>query len=261
VADHAEPVREPAPDVRTPAGAPGSLGELLALGGPVTPGVVLASQERVGNQATTAWLQRSVLDDMDEWRRDSLILMAANFIPNPVHYRLTMHYGHGRGAPLRLTPVDVGAMNVQLSVLGWPEVSAAIADADRELRARYRDPEREQAGFPPVIPVDAEAVRRRVTATGHAVANGSLANCTAHVEGEAYADHAGGHFQGTVYLTDFWDFDPKLWATIQGSSGRTFMGEAQTIAGWALLPGQPFDVETDPVPFVQHPGVGRAEIG
>ena len=66
---------------------------------PVTPGVVLASQERVGNQATTKWLQRSVFDDVlpdvvTDATRESRILAAARFIDNPVHYKLTMHYGY-----------------------------------------------------------------------------------------------------------------------------------------------------------------------
>ena len=99
-----------------------------------------------------------------------------------------------------------------------------------------------------------------MTTTGPAVANGSLANCTAHIDGDVYVDHAGGHFEGTVYFSDFWNFDPKLWETIQGTSGRTVIGELETIVGWAALPGQPFDVVTAPVPFVQHPGVGRAEL-
>ena len=64
VPDHAEPARESPAPASAPAAAPSSLGGLLALGGPVTPGVVLASQERVGNRATTQWLQRSVLDDL-----------------------------------------------------------------------------------------------------------------------------------------------------------------------------------------------------
>jgi hypothetical protein len=66
VPDHAEPARSPAPaSTAGAAGAPASLGELVALGGPVTPGVVLASQERVGNRATTEWLQRAAPDDPD----------------------------------------------------------------------------------------------------------------------------------------------------------------------------------------------------
>jgi hypothetical protein len=171
-----------------------------------------------------------------------------------------MHYGYGQGAPLELAASDLMVMNVRLSVLGWPPVSAALAEADAELRARYADPERQQAGLAPVIPVDAEPVRRAVAASGPALANGSLANCRAHVEGEVYVDRAGGHFEGTVRLTDYWDFDPKLWATIQGTSGRTWMGEFQTVVGWAFLPGEPFDVTTQPVRCVQHPGFGHAEL-
>jgi hypothetical protein len=171
-----------------------------------------------------------------------------------------MHYGHGGGAPMTLTASDLRAMKVRISVLGWPAVSAALAEADAELRARYRDDEREQAGLPPVIPVGAEPVRRSVSASGPALADGSLANCRAHIEGEVYVDHAGGHVEGSVRLTDHWDFDPKLWQTIQGTRGRAPMGELETVVGAAFPPGRPFDVDTVSVPFVQHPGVGHAEL-
>jgi hypothetical protein len=263
-AEAPSPVAAPVVDRGTasPGTAPASLGQLVELGGPLTPRVVLTMQERVGNQATTAWLSRNVLPPPAAGQagpRDEIIEMAARFIPNPVHYKLTKHYGYGRGAPLRLTPDDVLAMNARLSVLGWPAVSQALREADDELRRQHADPEREQAGHAPVIPVGAE-VRRHVTADGPAVANGSLANCHAYIDGEVIADREGGHFEGTVEFRDYWDFDPKLWDTIRGSSGRTWIGEIETIIGWAFLPGDPFDVTTELVRIVQHPGFGHAEL-
>lgn len=63
MAERAEPARERAPSAAPAAGAPGTLGDLLALGGPGTPGVVLAAQERVGNRATMQWLHGAAGDD------------------------------------------------------------------------------------------------------------------------------------------------------------------------------------------------------
>jgi hypothetical protein len=59
VPEHAEPspAAEPAPASEA-GGAPRSLADLVALGGPTAPGVLLAAQERVGNRATMSWLQR-----------------------------------------------------------------------------------------------------------------------------------------------------------------------------------------------------------
>ena len=158
---------------------------------------------------------------------------------------------------MKLLRDDLRVMNIQLNIFGFAEVKAAMTQADKELRDRHRDPEREQAGFPPVIPAGAEA-SRAVTAQGSAIANGSIAGCTAHVDGKVIASSNGARFEGTVNFTDRWDFDP---AWLSGShQHRTVMGELEPVAGWLLLPGEPFLIDTETVPVRQDPGSGRAEL-
>ena len=251
----------PAP--RTNAGAGD---DHVNLDGPVNPAQLLSLQRLAGNQATASLLQREVetpggwfgeQNFLGDWRNELLLDMAANVIDNPVHKKCVYHYGRAKGAPLTLDRTDMKAMNIRFSVLGWRAVGTAMKEADAELRKRYKDPEREQAGFAPVIPAGAEA-ERPVSAQGGAIANGSLAGCTAHIEGKVIVSNAGARFEGTVYFTDRWDFDP---AWLSGShQHRTWMGEAQTMVGWALLPGEPFQVDTETVNFKQHPGTGRAEL-
>ena len=227
---------------------------------------MLALQRAAGNRATAALVQRDVETPggffgqhniLGDWRNKLLLDMAAGFIDNPVHRKCVYHYGRMKGAPLKLGPDDLRAMNIQLDLLGWPAVSAAMKEADKELRDRHHDPEREQAGLPPVIPPGEEA-SRPVAAQGSAIANGSIAGCTAHVDGKAIASSGGVRFEGTVHFTDRWDFDP---AWLSGSHPhRTWMGEAQTVVGWALLPGEPFPIDTETVPVKQEPGTGRAVL-
>src|ERR1043166_639260 len=127
--------------------------------------------------------------------------MAAGAIDNPVHRKCVYHYGREKGAPMKLLRGDLRVSNIQLNIFGFAEVKAAMTQADKELRDRHRDPEREQAGFPPVIPAGAEAARA-VTAQGSAIANGSIAGCTAHVDGKVIASSNGARFEGTVNFTD-----------------------------------------------------------
>lgn len=226
----------------------------------------MALQRAAGNHATAALLQRKVETPggwfgehniLGDWRNKLMLDMAAGAIDNPVHRKCVYHYGREKGAPLKLGRDDLRVMNIQLNIFGLAEVKAAMTAADKELRDRHRDPEREQAGFPPVIPAGEEA-SRAVTAQGSAIANGSLGGCTAHVDGKVIATSSGVRFEGTVRITDRWDFDP---AWLSGShQHRTFMGEAETVAGWLLLPGEPFDIDTESVPVRQDPGTGRAEL-
>ena len=69
VAERADPhaaAAEPARDVAAAAGgAPVSMEQFTALGGPTSEDVVLRMQERVGNQATTEWLSQAVAADED----------------------------------------------------------------------------------------------------------------------------------------------------------------------------------------------------
>ena len=64
MAERAEPAPAAAGPVSGPAAAPGgapvSMGQFTALGGPTSEDVVLRMQERVGNQATTEWLSHAV---------------------------------------------------------------------------------------------------------------------------------------------------------------------------------------------------------
>jgi hypothetical protein len=109
--------------------------------------------------------------------------------------------------------------------------------------------------LPPVIPAGAEA-SQAVASSGGAIAN---AGCTAHVEGRMIASANGVRFEGTVHVTDRWDFDPA-WLSSENKAHRTWMGELQTNVGWFLLPGEPFPVDTETVPVRQDPGTGRAEL-
>jgi len=260
VPEHAEPAPSVALDevASATAGAPASLGDLVALGGPTTSGVVLAAQERVGNRATTAWIQRLIPETLlavglAHATRENLILAAATAIDNPVHYKLTMHYGYNKGAALKLTADDLSMMRIQTNIMAWEGVSAAVADAERELRERQKD----RGGQPAAS--GSEVVRRTLDVSGPAVANGSIANCTAHARGELYVDDTIATFIGELDIIDRWDFDPKVWGTITDTSNRTAIGEIETILGWAFLPGDPFDVTSVSVP-VRQVGRGLATL-
>jgi hypothetical protein len=223
-------------------------------------------QRAAGNHATATLVQRKVetpggffgeKNILGDWRNKMLLDMAAGAIDNPVHRKCVYHYGRMKGAPLKLDRDDLRAMNLQLDVFIWPATKAAITEAQKELRDRHRDPEREQAGFPPVIPAG-EEVSRPVIAQGTAIANGSLGGCTAHIDGKVIVTGSTIRFEGMVHFTDRWDFDP---AWLSGSHPhRTVMGELETIVGWGLLPGEPFLVDTETVPFKQEPGTGRSEL-
>lgn len=248
------------------AAAPGGRpGERRDTGGTYGPAGILALQRSAGNHATAALVQRKVETPggaMGKARpgfaNEFLLDMAAGAIDNPVHRKCVYHYGRNNGALLKLGVDDLRAMNLRFSVLAWPEVTAASKMAELKLREAHRDPEREQAGLPPVIPPGAEE-SQAVAASGGAIANGSLAGCTAHIEGRMIASASGVRFEGTVHVTDRWDFDPA-WLTSENKSHRTWMGELQTNVGWLLLPGEPFPIDTETVPVRQDPGTGRAEL-
>jgi hypothetical protein len=234
--------------------------------------MILAIQRLAGNRATAGILQPDSLQRrvetpggwfgehniLGDWRNELLLQLAADFIDNPVHKKCVYHYGRAKGAPLKLDRADMKAMNIQFNVLGWKPVAKAIKEAEAELQGRYKDPEREQAGFAPIIPAGAEA-KRAVSTHDTALANGSVAGCTAHIDGNVIVSNAGARFEGTVRITDRWDFDPA-WLTKEDKRHRTWIGEVETNIGWALLPGEPFEIETETVNFKQYPGTGRAQL-
>jgi hypothetical protein len=250
----------------------GAADEYAGLDGPLDTSVILALQRLAGNRATAGMLQPHGLQRevetpggwfgknniLGDWRNELLLRMAADFIDNPVHKKCVYHYGRAKGAPLKLDRTDMKAMNIQFNVLGWKPVATAIKEAEADLRSRFKDPEREQAGFAPIIPAGAEA-ERWVSAHGTAIANGSVAGCTAHIEGKVIVSKGGARFEGTVRITDRWDFDPA-WLSKEDKSHRTWIGEVETNVGWALLPGEPFQIETETVNVKQFPGIGRAQL-
>ena len=248
------------------AAVPGDrTGDRHEVGAAFGPARILALQRAAGNQATAALVQRKVETPgggmgkvRPDFANDILLDMAAGAINNPVHRKCVYHYGRNKGAPLKLDRNDLRVMNIQLNVFGYAEVKAAMTQAETKLRERNRDPEREQAGLSPVIPPGAEE-SQAVAAQGGAIANGSIAGCTAHIEGRVIASGSGIRFEGQVHITDRWDFDPA-WLSAEDKRHRTWMGELQTNVGWLLLPGEPFLIDTDTVPIRQDPGTGKAEL-
>ena len=96
------------------------------------------------------------------------------------------------------------------------------------------------------------------TGWGGARTNGSLGNFTIHYKGTLTVKQDGTWaFQGTMYFTDYWDFDPKAF----GTSGRSTAGELKTRVAAYLLPGAPFHIDSDTVKVSQTSSQSSASWG
>ena len=83
--------------------------------------------------------------------------------------------------------------------------AAHLQDADAEYLARYGDPDRGGGRARARVPIDAEVepARRQVAMRIDAIANGSLANCKAHIDGELQRGlRRRPSSSGTVRFTD-----------------------------------------------------------
>jgi hypothetical protein len=61
-------------------------------------------------------------------------------------------------------------------------------------------------------------------------------------------------FEGTMAWSDYWDFDPKVAARLQGNTGRPATAEAAVNAVAALVDGMPFQVTGSNVAMTQYSG-------
>lgn len=61
-------------------------------------------------------------------------------------------------------------------------------------------------------------------------------------------------FEGTMTWSDYWDFDPKVAARLQGNTGRPATAEAAVNAVAALVDGMPFQVTSSSVAMTQYSG-------
>lgn len=91
-----------------------------------------------------------------------------------------------------------------------------------------------------------------------ALTNGTLGNFTITYKG-TFTVKADGtwSFAGTMTFYDFWDFDPKPFAT----GGRSVQGELKTRAGHYLLRGLPFHIYSVAVPVSQSSSDAEAIWG
>lgn len=85
------------------------------------------------------------------------------------------------------------------------------------------------------------------TALAGAMTNGTLGNFTVRYTGVVTVDGSTGDwsFVGTIVFIDFWDFNT-------GGGNRPTIAEAKVVMANALLPGQPFAIDSVPVAASQN---------
>lgn len=182
-------------------------------------------------------------------------LAAEQALDNPVNVKCIRHYRAGTGADLRFTAPEVQQMAVYANVFNFAGVQAAQRQVMAELTrrqnaARARDPERAQAGFAPQV--DTTGLEAQFNDATGLCGTGGLGTATMHATGTIHYTSQGWEIDGTFTLYDYWDFDLDQW--------RGAMLTAQTAAGRAFLPGRPFHVYTDPVPFRTSTWSGNAIV-
>ncbi len=231
---HDGPELQAAPEVAAPPAVVRSLAV----------GHVLALQRSAGNAAVSRLLgagsRGSVIAREQMARPNEMVELMAGAISNPIHGKLTRWYGYNGGAPCHLSADELRQCNLKLNIFGFK----AVHTARNELIEEFKRKEEQGDSLP---------VEREVKAKGRAVANGSMGQCEAHVDGKlSYSPAMGAWFDGTVRVTDTWNFDPNPVGTYEGKSGRSWMGELQTIVGWAVLPGDPFDITSESLKVSQN---------
>ncbi|GAA1523874.1 hypothetical protein GCM10009761_27860 [Agromyces terreus] len=208
---------------------------------------MLALQRSAGNQATTAYVQRSVLDDL--WNRGlfdgSMLAQADPGLPRS----LISHYMSAAGAAYALTRAEMIEVDAFTNVFSW--FPAIAAERNRLIAAAEADP------APPSEFRQFTAVVSGARGRGAAQKNQTLGNFTVTLEGTLTVTKgptgALAEFTGTATYYDYWDFDPKPMATfVDGTSGRSTAGELKTWVG-ALMEGTPFAIDSaDTVAVSQH---------
>lgn len=176
-------------------------------------------------------------------------------LPNEVNVKCIRHYRAGSGSDLHLSAADVQTMAVYANVFNFAGVQAGQRQVTTELARRRQaataaDPERAQAGFVPRV--DLSGLDAPIADATGLCGTGGLGTATMHVDGTLRYTEAGWEIEGTFWLYDLWDFDLDRW--------RGLMLTAQTTAGRLFLPGRPFKVYTEAVPFRTTTWSGNAIV-
>lgn len=232
------PANEPGP--RDRGGASDAAGRGSATAPVFVPGShpLLALQRSAGNQATTAFVQRSWIDDV--WNRGvfdgSMLAQADPGLPRS----LINHYMSAGGAAYDLTRAEMIEVDAFTNVFSW--FPAIAAERNRLVAEAEADP------APPTEYRQFTAAISGARGRGGAQKNQTLGNFTITLEGTLTVTKGRtgnlAEFSGTATYSDVWDFDPKPLATfVEGSSGRTTAGELKTWVG-ALMEGTAFPVNS-----------------
>jgi RHS repeat-associated protein len=155
-----------------------------------------------------------------------------------------MHYYYRTGVPLKLTRNDFKMVEImpEVNIMGHQKVAKAAFQilGKKENRIEVSDL---TGGY-------------QVTGRN---GNNLLGNFSISMTATVSCDPSGYKVEGTFKVVDRYDFDPKWSDTLQGRSGRSPEGIGRTIFGWGNIPGKPYDVTSDAIPFTQKATDYRAK--
>lgn len=175
----------------------------------------------------------SVVDKAEELGRDAVVEAFKAGYGHDLPREMIDHYANGNGAPLNLNETDAAQLGVDANIRQSPEFEALY----NELVAN--------GGGTMSIDINSASV---------ASTHGTLGRFNIDYTGELTVNPDGTwSFDGDMEFRDVYDFNPAPWGE------RSTYGEILTRVGDQYLPGQPFDITTDPISVSQSSSDSEAQ--